>query len=82
MELEVSRVNMLDTVESSKKSALRITFLALPAIMIGLLFEDDLIANIGWAVSTVALLICLGLTITARLLASRIPYDLVESDGE
>lgn len=82
MELEIGRVNMLDTVESSKKTALRITFLALPAIVFGVVFEDGLIANIGWAVSTVSLLIWTGLIITARMLSQRIPYDLVESDSD
>jgi tetratricopeptide (TPR) repeat protein len=80
MELEISRVNMLETVENSKKTVLRITFLAMPAIMFGVLFEDDLIANIGWAVSTVAILIWTGLLVTARMLSQRIPYELVESD--
>ena len=82
MELEISRVSMCDTVESSKKTALRIIFLSLPAIMVGVLFEDDLVANIGWAISTVALLIWIGLMIASRLLSQRIPYDLVESENE
>jgi len=80
MELEISRVNMLDIVESSKRTALRITFLALPAVIVGVLLDDPLIANIGWAVSAVALLIWTCLTITARTLSHRIPYDLVETD--
>lgn len=80
MEMEVSRVNLLDTVESSKKTAFRIAFLAFPAVIIGVLFEDAMVANIGWAVSTVCLLIWTGLTITAKMLAPRIPFDLMPSD--
>ena len=80
MEMEISRVNLLDGVERSKRTTLRVAFLAFPAILIGVLFEDDLIANLGWAVSTVSLLIWTGLIITARMLAQRIPYELVESD--
>ncbi len=80
MELEIGRVNMLDTVEKSKKSALRIAFFAFPLIIVGVLFEDNLIANIGWAVSTVSLLIWTGLIMSTHLLGQRIPYDLVESD--
>ena len=45
MDLEINRVGMLDTVESSRKTALRIIFLSLPAIMVGVLFEDDLVAT-------------------------------------
>lgn len=80
MELEISRVNLLETVERSKKTALRITLTALPAVFVGVIFDDDLIANIGWAVSGVAILVWTGLVITAGMLATRIPYDLVESD--
>lgn len=80
MEMEISRVNLLDSVESSKKTALRIAFLAFPAAVIGVLFEDNLIANIGWAVSTVSLLIWTGLIITAKMLVQRIPYELLSED--
>ena len=80
MELEVSRINLLESVERSKRTALRIAFLAFPAIMIGIALDDDLIAEIGWAVSTVSLLIWTGLIMSARLLTQRIPYDMVESD--
>ena len=78
MEMEISRVNMLGTVESSKKTALRIAFVAFPAVIIGVLFEDNLIANIGWAVATVSLLIWTGLVITAKMFSQRIPYELME----
>ena len=81
MELEVSRVNMLETVETSKKTALRIAGLALPAVVVGLLFEDDAITQIGWAVSCVSLLIWTGLIFTAKMLTQRLPYDLV-NDGD
>ncbi len=80
MELEIGRVNMLETVENSKKTSLRIAFFAFPLIVVGVLFEDPLVANIGWAISTVALLIWAGMNMTSRLLGQRIPYDLVESD--
>ncbi len=80
MELEIGRVNLLETVETSKKTTLRITFLALPTIIFGVLFEDYLTANIGWAVSGVALAIWTGLIVTQKMLAQRIPYELVEMD--
>ena len=80
MELEIGRVNLLETVQSSKKTTLRIVFVAFPLVIVGVLFEDELIANIGWAVSTVSLLIWTGLVMSTHLLAQRIPYDLVETD--
>ena len=80
MELEIGRVNLLETVETSKKTTLRITFLALPTIIFGVLFEDSLIANIGWAVSTVSLQIWTGMILSGHLLAQRIPYHMIETD--
>ncbi|MFM9903971.1 MAG: hypothetical protein ACKVQJ_05295 [Pyrinomonadaceae bacterium] len=80
MEIELSRVNMLETVERSKKTTLNIAFLAFPAVAVGLLFEDNFVANLGWAVSTVSLLIWTGLVISTRMLSQRIPYDLMPSD--
>ncbi len=80
MEMEISRVNLLETVERSKKTALKIAFFGFPAIIAGITLEDDLIANIGWAVSAVSLLIWTGLIMSGHLLAQRIPYHLVETD--
>ncbi len=80
MEIELSRVKLLETVESSKKTALRITFVAFPLTVVGVFLDDSLVANIGWAVSTVSLLIWSGLIVGARILEQRIPYDLVESE--
>jgi hypothetical protein len=80
MEMEISRVNLLDGVERSKKTTLRIAFLAFPAVLVGILFEDELVTNLGWAVSTVSLLIWMGLVVTTRMLSQRIPYELLESD--
>ncbi|MFT3745086.1 MAG: tetratricopeptide repeat protein [Pyrinomonadaceae bacterium] len=80
MDLEVSRVNMLETVEGAKKTALRIVLFAFPVIVAGAIFDDVLVANIGWAVSTVAILIWIGLGVSTRILSQRIPYDLVDTE--
>lgn len=77
MELEISRVNFLETLESSKKTCLKIAFFGFPAIIFGLL-GDDLIANIGWAISCVSLLIWVGLVLTQNLLSARVPMDFDE----
>ena len=81
MEMEISRVQMLETIESSKKTALRIALVSMPVILVGLIFEDSLVTEIGWAVSCVSLLIWTGLIFTARMLSQRIPYHLVEFDN-
>ena len=80
MDMEISRVNLLENLERSKKTALKISFSGFPIVLLGLMLFDDLIANIGWAVSSVALLIWIGLLISQNLLSSRIPLDFDEED--
>jgi tetratricopeptide (TPR) repeat protein len=80
MELEISRVNMLETVERSKRTSLHIAFVGFPAILYGILLDDPLIANIGWAVSAIALLIWTGLIFSTNLLSDRIPHEMVEPE--
>jgi hypothetical protein len=80
MELEIGRVSLLESVERAKRTTLHLTFLGFPAIVIGMILEDNVVANIGWAVSTVSILIWTGLMITTNLLAQRIPIEIVASD--
>ena len=78
MEMEIGRVNMLETVESSKSTALKVAFFSFPFVAVGLIFDDPDIANIGWSVATVSLLIWTGLIISSKMLSRRIPYELLE----
>lgn len=80
MEMEIGRVSLLETFERSKKTALRLTFLGFPAIFIGILFDDEMIANVGWAISAVTLLIWTGLNISIRMFSARIPYELMDQE--
>jgi len=80
MELEISRMNLLDTLEMVKRSALRIAVIGLPVIVFGILSENDLIANLGWAVSMISLVIWVAVILLANMLSTRIPYDLVEDE--
>lgn len=80
MEMEVSRINLLDTLERSKKTTLKITFIGFPAILAGIVLDESLIANIGWAVSAVSLLIWTGLIMSQRMLSGRIPLEMVPEE--
>jgi tetratricopeptide (TPR) repeat protein len=80
MEMEISRINLLETLENSKKTSLKIALLGFPAIIIGMVIGEDLVANLGWAVSSVALLIWTGLLTSLNLFSERIPYELVEEE--
>jgi len=80
MEIEVGRVNLLETLESSKRTVSRIASFGFVPLLFGLLVEDPLFADLGWAVTSVSLLIWFGLIISVKFLSARIPYDLVETD--
>lgn len=80
MELEIGRVNLLEVLESLKKTALRIAFFGLPVVFAGIFFEDSFVANIGWSVSGIGLFTWSALIFGTRLLGQRIPFELVETD--
>jgi tetratricopeptide (TPR) repeat protein len=80
MELEISRVNLLENLDGFKKSALRVALFGFPAISFGLIAEDNLIANLGWAISAAAILVWAGLFATQNLLSTRVPMDIEEED--
>lgn len=80
MEMEVSRINMLDTLERSKKTTLKITFFGFPLIMAGVVLDESLVANLGWAICSVSLLIWAGLIMSQRMLSGRIPLEMVPEE--
>lgn len=75
MDMEVSRVNLLESLERGKRTALKIALIGFPSIIIGLLLEEGLIVNVGWAVSGVSLLIWVGIIMSRNILSARIPVD-------
>lgn len=80
MDLEISRVNLVDSLERSKRTSLKIALLAFPIVFVGVLAEDALISNIGWAVSFVGLAFWIGLTIARKMLEPRIPFGIVNKE--
>jgi tetratricopeptide (TPR) repeat protein len=72
MEQEIRRINWLEGILRGKKTALRFAMIGFGAILMGLVTED-FIANLGWAVSAVSLLIWAGLIMSGNLLAERSP---------
>ena len=79
MEMEISRVNLLENLESAQKTCLKIAFLGFPTIIFGLI-TDELITNIGWAISSISLLFWIGLMLSHNLLSSRVPTDFDDED--
>lgn len=82
MDMEISRINLLETLERSKRTSLKIAMFGFPAIIIGITTGETLISNIGWAISSISLLIWAGLTMSLGLFSDRIPYELVEEAEE
>ncbi len=75
MEMEISRVNLVETLERAKKTCLQIALVSFPAIVVGVALEESLMANIGWSISSLSLLIWTGIVVGQKTFASRIPLD-------
>jgi hypothetical protein len=80
MELEVSRMNLLDKLSRWKGTAFRVAIYSIPMIVAGLIFDEPLLTDAGWLVSAGALLTWAAMSIIFKMLMPRIPYDLVEND--
>jgi len=79
MEMEISRVNLLENLENAKKTCLKIAFIGFPLIILGLI-TDELTTNIGWAVSCIALTVWVGLLLSLNLLSARVPMNFADED--
>lgn len=78
MELEVGRVRMLEGIERTRRSAIRIAIIGVPVIVAGVVLDNISIANVGWAVSTVAIMVWFAMLVGTRMFGRRIPYEFVE----
>lgn len=78
MELEISRVNLVDSLAAWRSTALRVTAFGMPLIGSGILFQEELVANLGWALSGIAIVAWATLSVLEKMLNARIPLDLVE----
>jgi hypothetical protein len=82
MDMEVSRVNLLESLENYRKIAFRAAFFGLPLILFGVITEDFLIANFGWAVSLIAFLVWVIMLVVQKTLSARIPFELMKEIEE
>ena len=80
MELEISRVNLLDTLDRIRRSSFRLNLFGLIVIGLGFSMGDDLVTNIGWGVAGVSLAVWTVTIVMSRMLAPRIPFELMETD--
>lgn len=82
LELEVSRMNLIERLERYQRASLRIVLFGFPLVVIGIFSEDFTIADLGWTVSAIAIALWFGLSLTGRLMAGRIPFEMVHSDDD
>ncbi len=78
MELEISRVNLLDSLVRARGFALTVAMVGMPLILAGLLLELSQVTNIGWVAACVAIVSWSVLSVMQRMLADRIPFELLE----
>ena len=74
MEMEISRVNLLEGLEKTKKTSLKIAFFSFPFIVVGLI-SDGFVTDLGWTISGISLTLWTVLMLSQRMLATRIPMD-------
>lgn len=80
MELEISRINMVENLERTQKTCLMIIFCGFPLTIFGVMFNENLIANLGWAISLIAVFIWVIMILSRHLLAARMPSDFEVED--
>lgn len=73
MEIEIRRINLLESVQRGKAITMRIAFFGFAVIMFGMLTNEKLISNIGWACTAAAMVVWMGLMIGGKILADRFP---------
>jgi len=82
MEMEISRVSLLEKLEAGRRFALRLTLVGFPLIVVGVATEEYVYSNLGWTISLVALGSWLALLFGRGLLSSRIPFHLIEGNRQ
>ncbi|HEY2866707.1 MAG TPA: tetratricopeptide repeat protein, partial [Pyrinomonadaceae bacterium] len=78
MEVEIGRINLYDNFSAASRTAFKVFFFGLLVIPLGLLLASSLIADIGWAVSGVSMLIAIGASVMKSVFSSRIPFDMLD----
>jgi tetratricopeptide (TPR) repeat protein len=80
MELEIGRINLFDTFEGARRTSTKVFVSGLPLIIMGIALENELVAEVGWAVSGISLVIGFACSGLRHAFESRIPFELMERD--
>jgi len=79
MELELGRMNLLNSLARWRRFVFRLCVLGLPVIGLGLYFDDAVIANAGWTLSALSLVLWVLIQLGLRAFSPRIV--LPDHDG-
>lgn len=80
MEMELGRVNLLDTLIRWKGMTLRLCLIGFPIIFLGLYFDDTTVANSGWILSGGMITLWAGIRLATRVFSPRIAPELLQED--
>ena len=80
MEMEVSRVKLLESLDRNRRTVLRVAAAGFAPLLVGIIVEDALFADLGWAITALALTLWSGMLLIARIVSQRIPYDSMPVD--
>ena len=80
MELEISRVNLLDTLARTRRAALRMSIIGWGAIGLGISLDDSLVTDLGWTVSGASLVVWIVMIVMIKMLSPRIPFEMLETE--
>ena len=78
MELEISRLGLVEKLYKLVDSAIPVTAAGLILLMTGVLLQDGFISDIGWAISGIALAVWVAARIGAGIFASRMPLEPID----
>jgi len=80
MELELGRINLFDMFSGARRTSMRIFLFGLVLILLGLFVAGEIVTEVGWAVSGVALVTCVASTLLRQTFASRIPFEMLNKE--
>jgi len=66
-------MNLIDRLERHQKTSLRAVLFGFPLIFLGVLGDQYTMANVGWAISAIAIGFWFGMVLMQKFLSSRIP---------
>ena len=80
LEIELARLDLLETIQGVRSSAVRIMLFGFVVIAGGLAFEVNTVANLGWAVSGLAIAVLCGTALIRKIVSQRLPPDALDEN--